>query len=113
LQVVFEPGGSLHAVTRFAKEEEPRLSTILPGVTSALPSSSSVAAPRLSIASSETDTEYVLSPPMMHAVKVLTEAAEAETARLTPQDAMDAIELVRDRLLALQSKHRRAAQPHQ
>jgi hypothetical protein len=75
-----------------------------------LPSSSTVAAPRLPITSSEDDTEYVLPPAMMHAVKVLAEAAEAETARLSVEDAIDAIELLRDRLLQLQSKYRRAAQ---
>ena len=44
---------------------------------------------------------------MVNAVNVLTEAAEAETARLSVQDAADAIELLRDRLLQLQSKYRR------
>lgn len=83
--------------------------TISPVVTtpSALPSSSTVAAPRLPVASTKDETEYVLSPRMMHAVKVLTEAAETETARLNRQDALDAIELLRDRLLGLQSKYRR------
>ena len=72
----------------------------------ALPSSSTAAAPRLPISSSDDETEYVLPPAMMRAVKVLTEAAEAETARLSVEDAMDAIELLRDRLLLLQSKYR-------
>jgi hypothetical protein len=50
---------------------------------------------------------------MMHAGKLLTEAAETETARLTDEDAMDAIELLRDRLLSLQRKYRRPARPQE
>jgi hypothetical protein len=76
-----------------------------------LPSYSNVAASRLPIAASGQDTGYVLEPSMMHAVKVLAEAAEEETARLSPEDALDAIDLLREKLLQLQSRYRGAARP--